>query len=122
VDATDRDAVETALRETHEEIGVGASHVRVIGRLGDYVSHSGYRIAPILGVLDPPLETRPAPGEVEEILEIPLDHVLDSRSYRLERVASEPPRGYFVLEYERARITGPTVSLLIGLYESLLRR
>jgi len=120
-DAADRDVVETALREAHEEIGVAPEDVRVIGRLGDYVSHSGFRIAPILGVLVPPIEVVPAPGEVEEILEIPLDHVLDSRSYRLEPVASRPPRGYFVLDYRGARITGPTVGLLIGLYEALLR-
>jgi hypothetical protein len=92
----------------------------VIGRLGDYVSHSGYRISPILAVLDPPLRLAPADGEVEEILEIPLDTVLDSRSYRLESVTSEPARGYFVLEHQGARVTGPTVSVMIGLYEALL--
>lgn len=119
-DATDRDAVHTALREAHEEIDLAPEHVRVIGRLGDYVSHSGFRISPILGALEPPLRLAPAPGEVEDILEIPLEHVLDSRSYRVEPVASEPPRGYFVLEHEGARVTGPTVGILIGLFEALL--
>lgn len=119
-DATDRDTVHTALRESREEIGLANDAVRVIGRLGDYVSHSGFRIAPIIGVLAPPLLLVPAPGEVEEILEIPLRHVLDSRAYRLEPIASEPPRGYYVLEYDGARVTGPTVGILMGLYEALL--
>jgi 8-oxo-dGTP pyrophosphatase MutT (NUDIX family) len=120
-DASDRDVFETALRETHEEIGVAPADVRVIGRLGDYVSHSGYRITPILAVLEPPLRLAPAPGEVEEILEIPLDTLLDARSYRLEAVAAEPPRGYYVLEHQGVRVTGPTVGVMIGLYEALLR-
>jgi len=119
-DAADRDAVATALREANEEIDLAPEKVRVIGRLGEYVSHSGYRITPILGVIEPPLALRAAPGEVEEILEIPLAHVLDARAYRLESFPSEPPRGYFVLEWEGARVTGPTIGILMGFYEALL--
>jgi 8-oxo-dGTP pyrophosphatase MutT (NUDIX family) len=119
-DATDRDAVHTALREAEEEIDLVGEAVRVIGRLGDYVSHSGFRITPVVAVLAPPLALAPAPGEVEEILEIPLAHVLDSRSYRLERVEADPPRGYFVLEHEGIRVTGPTIGIMMGLYEALL--
>lgn len=124
-DPLDRDVVHTALREAEEEIALAPDAVRVIGRLGDYVSHSGFRIAPIVGTIEPPLCLSAAPGEVEEILEIPLSHVLDPRAYRLERFASEQlgaerPRGYFVLEYAGARVTGPTIGILIGLREAML--
>ena len=42
-----------ALRETFEEIGLGRDRVEVIGRMPDYVSGSGYRIAPVLAIVQP---------------------------------------------------------------------
>ena len=119
-DPNDRDVAHTALREAQEEIALDPVSVHLIGRLGDYVAHSGYRIAPVVGLLRPPLELRPRAGEVEEILEIPLDHALDSRSYELHVSPADESRAYFVLEHGAAIVTGPTVSILMGLYEALL--
>jgi 8-oxo-dGTP pyrophosphatase MutT (NUDIX family) len=120
-DPSDATVEATALRETHEEIGLDPARVQVIGRLGDYVTHSGYRIAPVVGLVTPPLELVPNPGEVEEILELPLDHVLRSDSYRLARRGPESSSAVFFLQYEEAVVTGPTVALLMGLYEELLK-
>lgn len=117
----DVDAEDTALREAEEETALDRGRVRVIGRLGEYVSHSGFRITPVAGLVTPPLELVPRAGEVEEILEIPLQHVLDSSSYGLRRAPTAEPRAHFYLSYEGAVITGPTVSLLMGFYEELLK-
>lgn len=119
-DPGDRDIIHTALREAEEEIGLDPASVHLIGRLGDYVSHSGYRISPVVGLLHPPLELLPRAGEVEEILEIPLAHALDSRSYRLHLSPADGSRAYYVLEHGDATVTGPTVAMLMGLYEALL--
>ena len=120
-DETDSTAEETALREAEEEIALARSKVRVLGRLGDYYSHSGFRIAPVVGLVAPPLRLTPRPGEVEEILEIPLSFALDPSSYQLRRSPSEEPRAYFILDHQGVVVAGPTVSLLIGLYEELLK-
>ena len=66
----------------------------------------------------PPLELVPRAGEVEAIFEIPLHRALDSRSYRLHRVGD---RAHFSLEHRGTVVAGPTVSILMGLYEELLK-
>ena len=48
IDPTDASPEAAALREAEEEIGLDAGHVEIIGRMPDYVSGSGYRIAPVL--------------------------------------------------------------------------
>jgi 8-oxo-dGTP pyrophosphatase MutT (NUDIX family) len=112
----------TALRESLEEISLAPDSVEIIGRLGDYVTHSGYRIAPIVGLVKPPLELLARPGEVDAILEIPLAHALRSDSYQLRRhrhLGEE--RSHFYLAYEDWIVSGPTVSLMMGLYEELAK-
>ncbi len=120
-DPGDPDVVHTALREAREEIELTPERVKVLGRLGDYYTHSGYRIAPVVGVVSPPLELVPHPREVEEIIEIPLDYLLQAASYRLWARSAEAERAHFRLSYAGATITGPTVSILMGLYDELAR-
>ena len=124
-DPDDASPEETALREAEEEVGLDRARVRVLGRLGDYVTHSGYRIAPIVGLVAPPLDLVPHPGEVDEILEFPLATVFDSRSYQLWRVPGESGEGgrgraHYFLEHGGATVSGPTLSLMMGLYRALL--
>ncbi len=120
-DPADRSPEDTALREAEEEIALARDRVRVLGCLGDYVTHSGFRITPVVGIVEPPLELVPAEGEVEEIIEFELSHLFDARSYRLRRHSPEAERAHFFLEYEGAMVTGPTVSLMMGFYEELLK-
>jgi 8-oxo-dGTP pyrophosphatase MutT (NUDIX family) len=111
----------TALREAEEEIGLRPDAVQLLGRLGDYVTHSGFRITPVVGVVTPPLDLKPRLGEVDAILEIPLDYVLHPDSYRLRRHNHfDTPRANFYLEFDEWIVAGPTVSLLMGFYEQLL--
>jgi len=84
-DPRDASPVETALREAEEEIGLDRRHVEVLGRLGDYVSHSGFRVAPTVALVHPPFELTPQPGEVEAIVEVPLSRIVDSSSYFIFR-------------------------------------
>lgn len=118
-DAQDANEVQAALREAQEEIGLQPQQVRILGRLGDYYTHSGYRIAPIIGLVSPPLDLVPHPREVAEIIEIPLAYVLRSDSYRLRRHPFIDDRAHFSVIYTDTTINGPTVSLLMGFYEQL---
>jgi 8-oxo-dGTP pyrophosphatase MutT (NUDIX family) len=110
--------IETALREASEEIGVASDAVSVLGVVGDYFSHSGHHIVPVAGLLQPPLELSPSPGEVEAIYEFPAALVFRSDSYRLAR-HRDSNTAHFALEYEDAIVTGVTVCLLMNLYEAL---
>lgn len=120
VDPGDAGPVETALREAQEEVALSPADVQVIGELGDYVSHSGFRIHPIVGLVRSPGTLHGAEGEVDEILEFPLEHVLDSSSYQLRGSSWSEGSAHFYIEYRGAIVTGPTVSLMMGFYEELL--
>jgi len=119
----DTDAIATAVREAQEEIGLSPERVEVIGRLGDYVSHSGFRVAPVVALVHPPIELSPQPGEVEAIAEIELSRFLDPRSYFLFRFINRPDRAHFAMDTqaEGLMLTGVTVSIAIGLYGELLK-
>lgn len=118
-DPEDRDALATALREASEEVALAPERVEVLGALGEYVTWSGFRITPFVGLVERPVALRPSDGEVEEILTVPLAHALDERSYRLVQTPGMAPRAHYVLSERDRHVTGPTVSLVIGLYESL---
>ena len=122
-DETDASPLETALREAEEEIGLARGHVEVLGRLGDYVSHSGFRVAPTVALVRPPFDLTPHPGEVDEIDEIPLAQLVSPSSYFLFRFQDRPDRAHFALEGSREGLllTGVTVSIAIGFYNELLR-
>ena len=77
----DSDLLRTALRETSEEVGVRPEDVEPIGQLDDIVTFgSNFVISPYVGVLfvPPPYPFDHARHEVEEVLEVPLEHLLDS--------------------------------------------
>jgi 8-oxo-dGTP pyrophosphatase MutT (NUDIX family) len=122
-EAADTSPIETALREAHEEVGLDLARVEVLGRLGDYVSHSGFRISPTVALVQPPIELTPQPGEVEAIVEIELSRLLDSSNYFLYRFQGRRDRAHFAMDASDAglMLTGATVSMCIGFYTELLK-
>lgn len=118
-EARDRDRVETALRETWEEIRLAPNSVAVLGELGHYYSHSGHDIVPLVGLVHAPSDLVANPREVTEILEIPADVVFRAKSYRLRQHSRLDPLAHFSLEYGKASVTGVTVCLLMNLYTAL---
>ena len=92
---------EAAVREASEEIGVDPLSVRVLGELTPvHVIVSGFTLHPIVGVTDARPDFLPAPAEVDEILEVSLEHLRDASRIRVgtrirEGVAVEYP--YFDL-------------------------
>ena len=117
------DPIATALREAEEEISLERSRVHVLGRLGEYVSHSGFRIAPVVGVVEDVGTLVPREGEVEEIMSLPWTRAFDSSHYELRRHPDRPDGSvhghYFLLCGDDSAVTGPTISILMGLYEAL---
>jgi len=79
-DPDDDDRRSTALRETHEEVGVRPEDVEVVGQLDDWVSISGFVVSPYVGFMRArtPYRFRPNRAEVAELIEVPLSHLLDS--------------------------------------------
>lgn len=120
IEPSDPDYVAAALRETEEEVGITADRVDVIGRLDDYITGTGFRVAPVVGVVRPPFEVKVDPFEVAEVFEVPLDFVLDPANHEQHaRIVNGVERRYYVLPYEQRYIWGATAGMLINLYEVL---
>ena len=67
----------TALREAHEEIGLSADAVEIVGALQPTPTiATGYAVYPFVGLIDPGQTWTPSPSEVAEVLELPLDALL----------------------------------------------
>ena len=64
--------VQTALRETQEEIGLSESRIQILGQFDDYLSSTDLIVTPFIGWISAPLELSPNPEEAQNILEVPL--------------------------------------------------
>lgn len=118
----DGSAIETALRETEEEIGLAREHIDVIGVLPDYVTGTGYRVTPVVGLVTPPFELTPDAGEVAEIFEVPLAFLMDGANH--QRLSFELPEGagrrsFYAMPFERFFIWGATAGMLRNLFHFL---
>ena len=105
---------DAALREAHEEIGLAPAAVSVIGRLDRLVTPTtGFALTPFVGLLGGRPELRPGPGEVEEILDVPLSLLLDPTVFREERWDRPlPDRAVYFFELERNTVWGVTARIL----------
>jgi 8-oxo-dGTP pyrophosphatase MutT (NUDIX family) len=120
VDPTDVDAAAAALREAHEEVGLPAGNVEMIGRLDTYVTRTGFEVTPCVGFVTPPERYRADPFEVAEVFEVPLRFFLDAQSRKLEsRMFQGQQRFYYVYPWGDYYIWGATAGMLNNLAEVL---
>ena len=77
-DPEDTNRLGTALRETHEEIGVKPEDVEVWGRLNQQATITKFSISPFVGAVPYPYDFKLSPQEVERLIIVPLDHLLDA--------------------------------------------
>jgi 8-oxo-dGTP pyrophosphatase MutT (NUDIX family) len=75
-DPGDVDVVDTALRETLEEVGLARERVQVLGPLNTYSTVSSYVVTPIVGLVEPPFELKLDSFEVAEAFEVPLQFLM----------------------------------------------
>jgi 8-oxo-dGTP pyrophosphatase MutT (NUDIX family) len=118
----DSSPIETALRESEEEIGLHRRHVSIVGVLPDYVTGSAYRVAPVVALVKPPFELTADPNEVAEIFEVPLAFLMNGMHH--QRMSFELPDGegrrrFYAMPYERFFIWGATAGMLRNLFHFL---
>jgi 8-oxo-dGTP pyrophosphatase MutT (NUDIX family) len=120
VDPTDADASAAALREAREEIALDPASVTVLGQLDDFLTGTGYRITPVIGLLPPGLRYHAAPAEVEEVFELPLTVLMDPDAPKLHaREIQGRQRDYWVWPHPDHYIWGATAAILVHLARAL---
>ncbi|QZD89048.1 CoA pyrophosphatase [Qipengyuania aurantiaca] len=114
------DAVEAALREAWEELGITREAVRVIGTTDRYQTGTGFDITPVLATVPADLPIRPDPREVESWFEAPLEHLLDRKRWSENEVFWKGAmRRYYEMDHEGYRIWGVTAAICINLSRRL---
>jgi 8-oxo-dGTP pyrophosphatase MutT (NUDIX family) len=115
------DAVEAALREAWEELGIRGGDVRVVGSSDRYMTGSGYDITPVIGVVPPDLEIDPSPTEVAQWFEAPIDFVLDTANHGRRTVPTIDGgvRHVWTIQWQEHEIWGVTAAILVNLARRL---
>ncbi|WP_306004856.1 CoA pyrophosphatase [Aquicoccus porphyridii] len=120
VDPGDTDEAAAALREAHEEIGLHASNVEVLGTLPTHETVTGFIMTPIVGRVIKPFDTRPEPGEVDEVFSVPLPHLADVSRFSVQsRRWLGQRRYYYTVPYGPYYVWGATARILRGLAERM---
>jgi len=120
VEPGDRDCIDTALRETEEEIGLDREHVEVISLLDPYDTMTGFRITPVVGIVRPGFELELDSFEVAAAFEVPIEHALDSARYQRKAYDYQGKRrSFYVLDNDERYIWGATAGILYNLCQRL---
>jgi 8-oxo-dGTP pyrophosphatase MutT (NUDIX family) len=114
-DAQDKTPLHTALRETHEELGIDPSQVDVLGMLGAMPTITSFWVTPFVGVVPADLPLTPNAHEIDEVLTAPL-----WRLRRERRVLYQAPRDVFVWDDGQHVVWGATWRMLDQLLAHVL--
>ncbi len=112
-DSEDRDGLETALRETEEEMGIKRDDVTVIGEMDEVVTRSGFRVQVFTGTIEYPYEFNPSAIEIAEVLEFPIPALIDRANHRTEtRWEDGQPITSYSYVYQEHVVFGATARIL----------
>lgn len=112
-DEEDETLLQTALRETHEEIGLAPKNVKIIGELRPFISKFGLVVSPFVGLIESKIELVANPDELETIFSVPINWLLDdprTATNVIER--NGETHSYPEYHYQGHRIWGLTAIIL----------
>lgn len=88
-------AVEAALREAMEEVGLEAGRVRPVGLSDSHETGTGFRITPVVAMVEPPFDLTLNPDEVADVFETPWDFLMDEANHRRESMVWQGAERFF---------------------------
>lgn len=112
-DEGDADVVAAALREAEEEIGLDRANVDVLGTLPAHETVTSFTVTPVIGLIRAPFVPVPEAGEVEEVFDVPLDHVTNVANFSTQsRRWRGKWRHYYTVPFGPYYIWGATARIL----------
>ena len=123
-DEGDADAVATALREAHEEVGLDARHVQVLGVLPEYVTGSAFYVTPVVALISPAMTLQLNIHEVADAFEVPLAFLMNPAHHRWHRYEFQGvTREWLSMPYQDGEqlrfVWGATAGMLRNFYRFL---
>ena len=119
----DADAAATALREAREEVGLAPERVEVLGAMPEYLTGTGFRVTPVVGLVHPPFTLEADKLEVADIFEVPLAFLMNPANHEVRLFRWEGgERRFFAMPYPNGEsaghyfIWGATAGMLRNLY------
>ena len=119
-DQIDSSPIETALRETQEEVGLNPKNVEIIASLPSHRTATGFVIKPYLGLINQPFSETLRQGEVDEIFTVPYEYILNEENFSIQtRKWNGSQRSYYVVPYGPYYVWGATARILLNLSRAL---
>ncbi len=116
VDAYDASPEVAALREAHEEIGLRAQDVRILGSLKRLLTVTNYSITPFVGLIPWPYQLNPSPHEVSRVFSIPLNWLADKQHFSIQShhvsFTDEPVQVIVYHEYQGEVLWGASARIV----------
>lgn len=122
-EAEDRTVIDTALRETHEEIGVNPGDVKILGQLGFHYSVSRFEITPVVATIPWPYDLTLDPAEVSRAFTLPLTWLAEESNYEIRN--RQPPESdqqvpvVFFNKHDGELLWGATARMILSLVNTL---
>jgi len=113
---SDGNLFNTAIREAEEEIGIRPDDIVTFGQLPEIVTITKFSVTPVMAFINPEYQPRIDPNEVEEVFEVPADHLLDkNKLYTGVFQVKNQPHRIFAIPYQRHFIWGMTAQIIQAL-------
>jgi len=120
LEPTDASAIDAALREAGEEVGLPRRKVEVLGALPPHETVTGFTVTPVLGWISDAFTPSREIGEVDEVFSVPFSHIADPANYRIEsRFLRGKRRRFLAVPYGPYYIWGATARILRTLAEAM---
>ena len=118
----DSSPIETALRETEEEVGLSQHLVEIVASLPTHKTATGFIINPYIGIISQPFKETLRCGEVDEVFTVPFDHILNEKNFSIQtRKWNGAQRKYYAVPYGPYYVWGATARILLNLSKALSR-
>jgi 8-oxo-dGTP pyrophosphatase MutT (NUDIX family) len=98
-DEEDKSPIDTALRETFEEIGISRNDIKILGSLEPYPTISKFCVLPVIGIINWPTEVSLSPNEVEKVFFYPVSWLVKRENWHEENYTHSSGESRQVIRY-----------------------